>query len=120
MLDLILEYNYSESFTFVVDMDKYSYKHLAQADWGLFKKVNKILEKVVSGRMKEFHMVHPPKVLDTIMPIVRAIAKEKYMEKIKIHPDLASLHLDVPKEVLPEDFGGDLKSTVELSGNFFS
>lgn len=45
-------------------------------------------------------------IIDTIIGWVKPFLKEKIKNRIYVHSDLTSLHQYLPKEVLPEEYGG--------------
>lgn len=42
--------------------------------------------------------------------------KEKVANRLQVHSSYDELHKEIPKEVLPEDFGGDLPRLQKLEG----
>lgn len=45
-------------------------------------------------------------LVDTIVNFVKPFIKEKIRNRIHIHSDMESLHKFIPKDVLPEEYGG--------------
>lgn len=51
-------------------------------------------------------MVNVSPLVDTIINWVKPFIKEKIRNRIHVHSDLESLHKFVPKDILPEEYGG--------------
>lgn len=68
-------------------------------------------------KLKEVHVVNVSPLVDTIVNFVKPFIKEKIRNRIFIHPDgFESLYKYVPKEMLPEEFGGLAGPIAEING----
>ena len=57
--------------------------------------------------MKEVHIVNVSPLVDTIYNFVKPFLKEKIRNRIFFHSDgYEGLHKYIPKEILPEEYGG--------------
>lgn len=58
-------------------------------------------------KLKEVHIVNVSPLVDTIVNFVKPFIKEKIRNRIFFHSDgFESLYKYIPKEMLPEEYGG--------------
>lgn len=57
-------------------------------------------------KLKEVHVVNVSPFIDTIIGWVKPFLKEKIKNRIYVHSNLETLYEYIPKEVLPEEYGG--------------
>lgn len=67
-------------------------------------------------KLKEVHVINISPIVDTIVNFVKPFLKEKIRERIHIHSNLEDLYKFVPKEMLPEEYGGNAGPIKVLSG----
>lgn len=73
----------------------------------LVKKFLVCVQEAYPVKLKEVHVVNVSPIIDTIVNFAKPFLKEKIRNRIFIHSDgLDSLYKYVPKEVLPEEYGG--------------
>lgn len=65
-------------------------------------------------RMKGIHLVTPSKMVEALVVILRQVFTEKLGGRIQVHKDLESVYKEVPKHVLPKDYGGEESPLEEL------
>lgn len=67
--------------------------------------------------MKEVHVVNVSPLVDTIVNFVKPFLKEKIKNRIFFHADgYESLYKYVPKEILPEEYGGFAGPIAAING----
>ncbi|XP_050353686.1 alpha-tocopherol transfer protein-like [Nymphalis io] len=66
-------------------------------------------------KVKGFHVINAPGFIEKIVYILKSVLKEKIMNRIYIHNSYEELYEAIPKEVLPQEYGGDLPSCSKLS-----
>ncbi|XP_069978325.1 alpha-tocopherol transfer protein-like isoform X3 [Penaeus vannamei] len=70
-------------------------------------------------RPKGLNYIHTPAAFDTVFSIFKSFMKEKMKKRIHIHgSDLESLHKEIPKEILPVEYGGT-NGTIEEIKNYW-
>lgn len=73
----------------------------------LIKKFLVCVQEAYPVKLKEVHVVNVSPIVDTIVNFVKPFLKEKTRNRIYVHTaGLESLYKYVPKEVLPEEYGG--------------
>ncbi|KAL0267299.1 UNVERIFIED_CONTAM: hypothetical protein PYX00_009611 [Menopon gallinae] len=81
--------------------------HFAKFTPTLIKKFLVCAQEAYPVKLKEVHVVNVSPLVDTIVNFVKPFIKEKIRNRIFIHTDgFESLYKYVPKEMLPEEFGG--------------
>lgn len=69
-------------------------------------------------KLKEVHVVNVSPIVDTIINFVKPFLKEKIKNRIFVHSTLESLQKYVPKDVLPEEYGGSAGKIQDFHGKF--
>ncbi|KAG7471942.1 hypothetical protein MATL_G00103340 [Megalops atlanticus] len=73
----------------------------------LAKKVVGILQDGFPIRIKAVNIINEPRIFKGIFAIIKPFLKEKMAERFILHgSDLSSLHRNIPRSVLPEEYGG--------------
>ncbi|CAI9568744.1 unnamed protein product [Staurois parvus] len=71
------------------------------------KKVIGILQDGFPIRIKAVNVINEPRIFKGIFAILRPFLKEKIVKRFFLHgSDLNSLHSNVPKAILPDEYGG--------------
>ncbi|CAH1132236.1 unnamed protein product [Ceutorhynchus assimilis] len=104
--------------TLVYDLEGLQFGHLFKLRIGILRKASAILEKVFTSRLEAIHYINLPSSMQVIVNLAKNIFGEKMRKRIHVHKDLESLHQHIPKEFLPQDFGGSEKTLDELHGKF--
>lgn len=66
--------------------------------------------------MKEVHVINVSPLVDTIVNFVKPFLKEKIRERIFLHSTMDGLYKYVPKDMLPEEYGGQAGSIKDING----
>lgn len=80
-----------------------------------YHKIN-FLQNGYGARVKALHFLSTSKLIDALVSMVKQLLTAKLSDRIKMHKTLDSLQKDIPKEVLPTEYGGEEKSLYELNG----
>ncbi|XP_073996332.1 alpha-tocopherol transfer protein-like [Rhodnius prolixus] len=81
--------------------------HFSKFTPALIKKFLICVQEGYPVKLKEVHVINTTPMVDTIINFVKPFLKEKIKNRIHVHPDLESLHKQIPKEILPTEYGGD-------------
>ncbi|XP_071443165.1 alpha-tocopherol transfer protein-like [Hetaerina americana] len=82
----------------------------------LIKKFLVCVQEAYPVKLKEVHVVNVSPLVDSIVTFVKPFLKEKIRERIHIHSDgLESLYKFVPKEMLPQEYGGNAGPISEIN-----
>ncbi|EFX66463.1 hypothetical protein DAPPUDRAFT_64631, partial [Daphnia pulex] len=67
-------------------------------------------------RPKTMNYIHSPSVFNMFNNLVQSFMKDKMKQRVHMHgDDMESLYKEIPKEILPKDYGGDNMSIAELT-----
>ncbi|XP_050699348.1 retinol-binding protein pinta-like [Eriocheir sinensis] len=89
------------------DMTGLTLNHVASLPLPLIKRVLKTWQNGYPLRPKSVHYVHTPSAFDALFNLFKPFMREKMKKRIHIHGNnLESLHKSVPREMLPQEYGG--------------
>ncbi|XP_042230142.1 alpha-tocopherol transfer protein-like isoform X2 [Homarus americanus] len=110
VLDVWMEEDEQASVTAMVmveDCGGLTFSHLATFTPTFAKKASTIIQEGYPMRPKGLNYINTPAAFDTVFNIFKTFMKEKMKRRTHFHgSDLDSLHKEVPKEVLPVEYGG--------------
>ncbi|KAI4466014.1 alpha-tocopherol transfer protein-related [Holotrichia oblita] len=91
---------------------------MTQMTPALAKKASTIFQEAIPARIKQAHYMNVPTFFDTLFQIIKPFMKEKLLKRMVIHTsdDPESIYKYIPKEVLPEEYGGKGDKIQELTG----
>ncbi|GLV36821.1 uncharacterized protein CBL_02344 [Carabus blaptoides fortunei] len=92
---------------YILDASVATANHLSKVTPGLVKKFLVCVQEAYPVKLKEVHVVNVSPIVDTIINFVKPFLKEKIKNRIFVHSTLESLQKYVPKDVLPEEYGGN-------------
>lgn len=92
--------------------------HFAKFTPALVKKLLTCVQEAYPVKLKEVHVVNVSPLVDTIINFVKPFLKEKIRNRIFMHSNLDTLYDHVPKDILPEEYGGKAGPIQKLHGNF--
>ncbi|XP_055372732.1 alpha-tocopherol transfer protein-like [Condylostylus longicornis] len=72
-------------------------------------------------RIKHFHLINvdkTPPIFQMVLKTFRTLFRDKMAQRILIHDNLESLHKCVPKNILPNEYGGDAGTCAEISAQY--
>nr|XP_026487468.1 clavesin-2-like [Vanessa tameamea] len=91
----------------VVDLTGSTLAHYTQASIKQIRNIIRANQEAVPLRIKSMHFINSSPFLETFLNISKRFMSEKSKQRIMIHnKNIESLHEYVPKEVLPEEYGG--------------
>ncbi|XP_071526876.1 alpha-tocopherol transfer protein-like isoform X11 [Panulirus ornatus] len=109
-LDLLLEEDETIGVTgmeLVLDTKELTFQHATQMTPVAIKKMSTLFQEGYPVRPKGLNYINTPAAFDTVFNIFKSFMKEKMKRRVHIHgSDLESLYKEVPKEVLPVEYGG--------------
>jgi len=100
----------------IVDMKGYDVNHMAYRSLPMLKKYMRYTQEAAPLRPQSLHFINMSSSLNTVYSLIMGFASDKIKKRFKIHKsDFSSLYKDVPKSILPVDYGGDGPSIAELT-----
>ncbi|XP_075231114.1 alpha-tocopherol transfer protein-like [Lycorma delicatula] len=70
-------------------------------------------------RLKGVHVINTFSLIDRILSLVKPLMQSDLIQLLHLHSDLSTLNEFVPLELLPADYGGNIKETEELHNEHF-
>lgn len=69
-------------------------------------------------KVKEIHVVNATSLVDIVVNWIMLFAKKKHRDLVHIHTSTETLYDFVPKNVLPEEYGGSGGNLKDLTSEF--
>ncbi|XP_005190332.1 alpha-tocopherol transfer protein-like [Musca domestica] len=91
---------------FVLDAAIATTSHFAKFSPNVIKKFFICVQEAYPVKVKEVRFFNTSPLVDTIFKFIKPFVKEKLLSRVHFHPDLESLYKSVPKDILPEEYGG--------------
>lgn len=93
--------------TILVDLRGLSFSHISQFPAGLIRKMTTSIQEAYPIRQKGIHFVNPPTGFDALYRIFHGFMSEKLKKRLFVHDSFEALHKEVPKRLLPHEYGGE-------------
>ncbi|KAK4010343.1 hypothetical protein OUZ56_019489 [Daphnia magna] len=100
----------------LVDMTDFSMGHITGTPMAAMKKLMPCWEEASPIRPKSMNYIHTSTLFNFINNLISSLMKEKMRQRVHFHGDMESLYKEVPKSVLPIEYGGDNMSLDEITG----
>ncbi|RZC37681.1 uncharacterized protein BDFB_004462 [Asbolus verrucosus] len=92
----------------VADMKGLAFGHVTRFNLVAIKKHLYYVQEATPVRIKGLHYINVVPFIDKLLAMVKPFMKKELMDMLNFHTDsMETLYKYVPKECLPEDYGGD-------------
>ncbi|KAK4883684.1 hypothetical protein RN001_007003 [Aquatica leii] len=99
----------------IFDMTGYSLKHAYNVNLPILKKYMMYTQEAHPVRLKQIHVINVPPFLDKTLTIVKPFIKSEVSAMLHFHqPNSTTLFEHVPKELLPEEYGGTAGTLADI------
>ncbi|EDV45602.1 alpha-tocopherol transfer protein-like [Drosophila erecta] len=99
----------------IVDIGGYTLRHLAHVSIFVLRVYMKFLQEAYPSRLQAMHVINCPTYLDKLISMMSPFIREEVRNMIKYHTEgLDSLYKEVPRDMLPDEYGGKAGSVAEL------
>ncbi|XP_060834801.1 uncharacterized protein LOC132917861 isoform X1 [Rhopalosiphum padi] len=98
----------------VIDMRTVRLGHLARYPLGLLRRFFLYAWKAYPERVAQIHIINPPAILSVIMAMFKPLLKAKIRKRMIVHRHFETLLEHVPLKYMPNDYGGESPSLIEL------
>ncbi|KAK9872824.1 hypothetical protein WA026_019608 [Henosepilachna vigintioctopunctata] len=106
---------------YILDASVLTASHFAKAaNPILFKKFLICVQEAYPVKVKEVHVVNAIPLVDIVVNWVKPFVKEKLRNRVHIHSKLDSLYDFVPKDILPEEYGGTAGKMADFCNDWIS
>jgi len=93
----------------VIDASGFGFRHAREITMSRVYMFLQIFLGSYPIKYKGFHILNNAYLFDTILTVIKQLIPKKLRERIHLHgTNYASLHEHVPREILPQAFGGNL------------
>jgi len=111
--------DYCRSDIIISDLNNYSLAHILKVSVPYVKKYEVCVLSGYNFRVKELHFLNAKPWIDKVFALLKLGLKTKLLQRIQVHgSDFTSLHEQVPKEILPTEYGGEAGSIAENWGRW--
>lgn len=101
----------------IIDLEGFTLNHFNQRSLPMLKKYMRYTQEAVPVRPQRVHFIRMSPSFNTLYNLIVGFATDKIRNRFKVHgTDLKSLYKEIPRNILPKDYGGDGPSLSELSG----
>lgn len=90
----------------IIDMAQLKLSFLLRFDMVLAKKMGVFTDKAIPFRVRGIHFINFPSEAMTFIKMIQPLMPKKIKERMMMHTSMESLYEHVPKEYLPEEYGG--------------
>ncbi|XP_067006985.2 alpha-tocopherol transfer protein-like [Anabrus simplex] len=98
----------------VFDLTGFTLTHLTLHTIPMVKKFMFVGQKAFPIRQKAVHIIYAPPFVDKILMLFKPFMKAKLAKRMYVHQGLGNLSEYIPRNLLPEDYGGDLPPLKEI------
>ncbi|VVC98504.1 unnamed protein product [Leptidea sinapis] len=92
---------------YVLDASVVTPAHLSRVSPSAVKKFLICVQEATPIKLKEVHVVNTSPIIEAMVNFVKPFLKDKIKKRIFIHSDINELTKYIPKEMIPEEYGGD-------------
>ncbi|KAG5875452.1 hypothetical protein JTB14_008730 [Gonioctena quinquepunctata] len=94
----------------VFDMEGISFSHFLKVNLVTLRKFMHYLQDAMPIRLKGLHFYNIVSFMDKVMALIRPLLKKELTDSIFLHSSVDSLYSHVPKDILPQEYGGTSES----------
>ncbi|CRK98509.1 CLUMA_CG011865, isoform A [Clunio marinus] len=92
----------------IIDMTGFTFKHVIKCSSNLsvLKAYMKYIQEAAPFRIIQNHFINCSPIMDKFMTFLKPFMKKEIIETLKFHTGVETLYDVVPRELLPNEFGG--------------
>ncbi|XP_057651924.1 alpha-tocopherol transfer protein-like [Diorhabda carinulata] len=90
----------------ILDMTNLGMKHVFKITPKFVSDTFYLIEHLLNDKIKVFHILNAPSIFQLILNLCKMIIKPEIYNKFKFHHSAQSLGEYIPKDMLPNDYGG--------------
>ncbi|KAJ8916014.1 hypothetical protein NQ315_010882 [Exocentrus adspersus] len=102
----------------LVDMKGIVFGHLLKLSVVVMKKFFYYLQEAMPIRLKSLEFFNIVPFMDKILALMKPFMKKELLDSLYLHTTMESLYSRVPKDLLPQDYGGSCESLGVLHEKF--
>ncbi|XP_050361955.1 alpha-tocopherol transfer protein-like [Nymphalis io] len=98
----------------IIDLKDVKIGHLLQMTPTIMKKMVFSSQEAAPIRMKGTHFVNTPPAFERILNTMKGFLNEKNRNRLYVYQNYEELYENIPKSILPKEYGGDSASIKEI------
>ncbi|XP_046961266.1 clavesin-1-like [Vanessa cardui] len=98
----------------IIDLKDVKIGHLLQMTPSIMKKMVYSSQEAAPIRMKGTHFVNAPAAFERVLNTMKNFLNEKNRNRIYVYQNYEELYKNIPKSILPKEYGGDSASVEEI------
>ncbi|KAK9884643.1 hypothetical protein WA026_007480 [Henosepilachna vigintioctopunctata] len=116
---MLVEKEYPDGEVPIFDFSGSSWKHVTRMPLPIVKKYMVYSQEAHPIRLKEIHLINIPTFLDKLLAVMKPFMKSEIASMIRTHqPNSTTLFDYVPRELLPEEYGGSIGKMEDLKATW--
>ncbi|XP_063239982.1 alpha-tocopherol transfer protein-like [Bacillus rossius redtenbacheri] len=101
-------------FVIVLDFQGMSLSHLTRCKLSVAKQYFTYVQDAFPGIVVSDHIINTVPATEKFLAMCRPFMKKELLDKLFLHSTMASFFEKVPKEIFPQDYGGDGEPMAEI------
>lgn len=114
LCEVMMRYDCKLGSQLIIDHTNASLSNIAKLTPTALKQCIAIIQNAYSDRINGVHNIRLPSYAHHVVSLLKSVFSNKLSSRVYVHNDLESLYKYVPKNILPEDYGGPEKSLKEI------
>ncbi|XP_047538169.1 alpha-tocopherol transfer protein-like [Vanessa atalanta] len=110
-----LHHDYCLSERYIIDLSNVNIQLLTKLNPIILKKGEILCTEGYGTKIKGIHILNAPSFVDKFVFLIKQGLKEKVAKRLHVHSSYEELYKEIPKEILPKDYGGDGPSCANLA-----
>ncbi|XP_061392296.1 alpha-tocopherol transfer protein-like, partial [Musca vetustissima] len=104
----------------IVDIANYTLRHIANMSLMVMRAYMNFLQEAYPVRLKAMHIINCPAQVNHMVRITKPFIREEVFNMTHFHTKgLETLYEQVPRDILPLDYGGNARSLAEISSDWW-
>nr|XP_013102449.1 unnamed protein product [Stomoxys calcitrans] len=104
----------------MLDLSGFSLGHFVRIGLPQIKKILNYLQEAVPSQVIGLHFVNPSAAAEKLMNLLNQFMKNNMKTALVVHPNLESLHKHIPRDILPQEYGGTEATCAELAEIYYT
>ncbi|XP_012542700.2 alpha-tocopherol transfer protein-like isoform X2 [Monomorium pharaonis] len=96
----------NNGYTFVIDISKFSFGHVARISPLAMKKILYYVQEAIPCRIKGIHFINALSAMNLVMNMIKPFTKKELINMIYFHSSMESISKYIPINALPNEVGG--------------
>ncbi|CAH2093971.1 unnamed protein product [Euphydryas editha] len=115
VIDVRMNNDYIFSDRVIFDLQHIKSSFITKFNPVIVKKVAVFFTEAYKFKVKGFHIINAPPYFNKLLQFFKAFVKEKLINRVYIHNSFEELYQEIPKEILPKEYGGEEMSCTNLA-----